>query len=398
MKKTIIMLFKAAFITAAAVILSVSCSDKGKTTEELGEQLIYMPQASMYNGGITNEYPVPLEGISVPNYTISDEGQLQIVLGVYRSGEAKLEAYDVSVSYDAAATAAAVTSIGASAVAIPEGVFSFPDKVSVKDGERSATFYLTVDMAAIRTDHPDYYDKQIVCAVSISNPSKYKLNESLSTTVVSITGSAFIDAPEPEPTIVNLVKCGDFGTDASTYWTIKKINDDDVDVMRIRNGQLEISRDASTPCTDNKRVVCYNHLESPLEAGKWYKMSVKISVPTPVTWYSRGIDLGFCVFGLDPAVQNDYKANKDKIFFVDTDMEAARKEVGPLHGTDGFVNFPTVCTYCNPAELKTNGGIFQAVEGQEWVGFYLRQRNTLLDMNTVIFDDVMIYEVEEPAE
>ena len=90
----------------------------------------------------------------------------------------------------------------------------------------------------------------------------------------------------------------------------------------------------------------------------------------------------------------DYKANKDKIFFVDTDMEAARQEVGPLHGTDGYVNFPTVCTYCNPADLKTNGGIFQAVEGQEWVGFYLRQRNTLKELNPVYFDDVIIQKVE----
>ena len=30
---------------------------------------------------------------------------------------------------------------------------------------------------------------------------------------------------------------------------------------------------------------------------------------TPCTWYSRGIDLGFCVFGVDPSGLNDYKAN-----------------------------------------------------------------------------------------
>ncbi len=379
---------------AAAAFLTFSCKENGK--EELGVQLVYMPQASMYNGGITNEYPVPLEGISIANYTLSEEGEMKVVLGVTRSGEAKLEAYSVTVGYDPAATAAAVSSMGENAVAIPDGTFSVPSSVSVPAGERQATFYLTVDMAKIREEHKDFYNKKIICAVKISNPTKYELNNDLSTTLVSITGSEFIEAPEPAPTIVNLVKCGDFETDASKYWTIKKINDDDVDVMQIRNGHLEISRSASTPCTDNKRVVCYNKLESPLEVGKWYKMSVKMSVPTPVTWYSRGIDLGFCVFGLDPAVQNDYKANNDKIFFVDTDMENARKDVGPLHGTDGFVNFPTVCTYCKPAELKTNGGIFQAVAGQEWVGFYLRQRNTLLDMNTVIFDDVMIYEVDAP--
>lgn len=395
MKKFSMIMCAAAALFAGAV-LAVSCGDD-KKNENLGEMLVYMPQASMYNGGITNEYPVPLEGISVPNYTISDAGQMNIILGVYRSGEANLEAYDVTVAYDAAATAAAVSSIGEGAVAIPEGTFSVPSSVSVTAGERSNTFYLAVDMAKIREEHADFYNKKIICAVRISNPTKYTLNESLSTTIVSITGSEFIEAPEPAPTIVNLVKCGDFGEGASTYWTIKKINDDDIDVMQIKNGQLEISRPASNPCTDNKRVVCYNHLEAPLEAGKWYKMSVKMSVPTPVTWYSRGIDLGFVVFGEDPSNMNDYKVNNDKNFFVDTDMENARKEVGPLHGTEGFVNFPTVCTYCKPAELKTNGGIFQAVAGQEWVAFYLRQRNTLLDMNTVIFDDVMIYEVDAPA-
>lgn len=194
----------------------------------------------------------------------------------------------------------------------------------------------------------------------------------------------------------NLVQCGDFETDPASHWTIKNVNGDKVNVMSFDNGCLKIER--PTASDKDYRFVCYNKLSAPLEAGKWYKMSVKMSVPTACTWYARGIDLGFCVFGIDPATLNDYKANKDKIFFVDTDMENARKEVGPLHGTESFVNFPTVCTYCNPAALKTNGGIFKAVEGQQWVGFYLRQRSSLKDLNAIYFDDVTIQQVDAPEE
>ena len=379
-------------LLAAAVVAGCEPSD---SNEDLGERLIYMPQASMLNGGTTNEYPVPLPNMSVSNYTLNEEtGMMDIILGVYCSGEGKFDGYAVDVAYNEEATTAALETV-ANAVALPvELIKALPEKVTVPSGSRQTTFNMTVDLGTLVADHADWYDKNILAAVTISNPSKYALNESLSTTIVSITGSEFMEAPEPPAPINNLVPCGDFA-DASK-WTIKNVNSDAVEAMRIKNGQLEIGR--TTASDNNYRWICYTELPAPLEAGKWYKMAVKMNVPTPVTWYSRGIDVGFCVFGIDPSGLNDYKANPDVVFYVDTDMEAARQPpTGPLHGTQEPVNFPTVCTSCKPVELKTNGGIFQAVEGQKWVGFYLRQRNTLVEMNTFYFDDVMVYEVEEPV-
>lgn len=382
-------------IFSMVVVTLLICSCTGIDGEELGVQLVYMPQACMYNGGISNEYPVPMTGLNIDNYNITEDGQLTIPLGVYRSGRGRLQSYSVGLSFNQSATDEALGTIK-SAVALPEGSFTIPSSVSVKDGQRDEVFHLNVDMAAIRQEHPDYYQNKLIAAFSINNPSRYELNPKLSTVIVSIDGKSFIEAPPtpPEPELKNLVVCGDFEDNPEEHWIIKNINNDPEEVMCIKNGHLEISR--SSASDKDYRFVCYNKLDAPLEAGKWYKMSVKINVAVPVTWYARGIDLGFCVFGIDPATLKDYKANKDNIFFVDTDMENARKEVGPLHGTDGFVNFPTVCTYCNPADLKTNGGVFQAVEGQQWVGFYLRQRNTLAEMNKIIFDDIVIAEVDEP--
>lgn len=386
-------LLKLSWILLAAAFVA-GCEREG-STEDLGERLIYMPQASMFNGGTTNEYPVPLPNMSVPNYTLNEEtGMMDIILGVYCSGEGQFDGYEVDVKYNEEATTAALETV-ANAVALPvELITALPEKVTVPSGSRQTTFNMTVNLAQLVADHADWYDKNIIAAVTISNPSKYKLNENLSTTIVSITGAEFMEAPEPPAPINNLVPDGGF--DDASKWTIKNVNSDAEETMRIKNGQMEIGR--TTASDNNYRWICYTELPEPLVAGKWYKMAAKLSVPTPVIWYSRGIDIGFCVFGVNPDGLNDYKANKDVLFYVDTDMEAARQApTGPLHGTEGFVNFPTVCTSCNPLDLKTNGGIFQAVEGQKWVGFYLRQRNSLKEMNTFYFDDVMVYEVEEPV-
>lgn len=235
-----------------AAIMFAGC-EPSSSDENLGERLIYMPQASMYNGGTTNEYPVPLPNMSVANYALNEEtGMMDIILGVYCSGAGEFDGYKVDVAYNEAATTAALETV-ANAVALPTDLIeALPAEVTVPSGSRQTTFHMTVDLNTLIAEHADWYDKNIIAAVTISNPSKYKLNESLCTTIVSITGSAFMEAPEPPAPINNLVPCGDF-SDASK-WTIKNVNSDAVTVMNIKNGQLELSR--GTASTDNYRWIC----------------------------------------------------------------------------------------------------------------------------------------------
>ena len=72
------------FILASVIMFSCEADDNEK---EWGYAKIYMPQASILNGGLTNnEYPVPLKNNAATNNYKFDEAnkRLQVTLGVYR--------------------------------------------------------------------------------------------------------------------------------------------------------------------------------------------------------------------------------------------------------------------------------------------------------------------------
>lgn len=168
----------------------ISC-DEDDNNKEWGYAKIYMPQASILNGGLSNnDYPVPLNNnASTKNYKLDEANKiLYVYLGVYRSGLQKLESYSVQVAPDNAATVAYVAGNSARAV-LPSDAYTLPDIVTVPNGKRETTFYLTVDLSKLEAD---FSSKNIVLVVEISNPSKYELNESLSKTTVIINGSFFL--------------------------------------------------------------------------------------------------------------------------------------------------------------------------------------------------------------
>lgn len=171
-------------------LIMLSC-EKDDNKIEWGFAKIYMPQASILNGGlINNDYPVPLNNnASTKNYKLDEANNiLSVYLGVYRSGLQKLESYSVHVAADSAATAAYVTG-KSNMAALPSDAYTLPGIVTIPSGERETTFYLTVDLNKLGAD---LSSKSIVLVVGISNPSKYELNESLSKTTVIIDSSFFL--------------------------------------------------------------------------------------------------------------------------------------------------------------------------------------------------------------
>ncbi|MGI6520584.1 MAG: hypothetical protein ACOX2D_05555 [Fermentimonas sp.] len=173
------------------LILLLSCDDD-ISKREWGDSKIYMPQACMLDGGLTNNYPVPLNNNpSTNNYTINKEfGLLQIVLGVYRSGKQTLKGYSVEVAPNIIETKKFIMD-NDKRVMLPEDTYTLPSVVNVKDGERQAIFHLTIDLNKLTKEYPDFGTKDICLIVEISNPSKYELNEYLSKTNIIIDGSAF---------------------------------------------------------------------------------------------------------------------------------------------------------------------------------------------------------------
>lgn len=171
-----------------AMGLIVSMLSSCEKESEWGIKKIYMPQAVITNNS-NNEYPVPMTGQHDNNYHIED-GNLQVFLGVYRSGQGDLQSFSVNVYYDATATTD--TADANDRVALAEKYITIPSIVYVKDGTRQSTFYMTVDLAKLKADYPEYNEKKLIAVVGISNPSRYELNEDISKTTIVIDGSKFI--------------------------------------------------------------------------------------------------------------------------------------------------------------------------------------------------------------
>lgn len=263
MKKYNIFFNVLSFLIFTVVLTSCSEDDSEK---EWGNTLVYMPQATMLNGGLSNTYPVPFsDHMSTLNYVIDEEtNKLRIVLGVYRSGLQKLEAFSVKIGVDSEATITAANST-TRGVVLPQELYSLPQEVSVQNGEREKVFYLDIDLEKLRTDYSIYNKNKLVLVVGISNPSKYELNEKLSKTTIVIDGSSFIPAPP-------IVMGGDFETGSEQYWTSQYLYSLPQNPSGIINGKLVLDYGATN---DRGDYVWYHEIE--LEKDLLYTYSCDVT-------------------------------------------------------------------------------------------------------------------------
>ena len=163
--------FKSLVLCAAILFAFVSC-EKPDSEKAWGIPLIYMPQANY------NPYVVPNGGSAAQtnlNYSIDDDNDvLNIFLGVYRSGLQEKLSYKVNVNVEN--TALKGTTL------LPAAYYDIPMEVVCPDGERDATFYLSVDLNYLKANR----NKDFSVVVYISDPSRYALNEDLCSTTVRI--------------------------------------------------------------------------------------------------------------------------------------------------------------------------------------------------------------------
>ena len=149
----------------------VSC-EKPDSEKEWGIALIYMPQSNY------DPYIVPNSGTDAQinrNFSFDSVNmKLNVFLGVYRSGLQALESYTVNLASEPVSVDGAMI--------LPEGQYHLPSSVTCPDGQRDATFYLEVDLGFLANNQANNYS----LAVSISDPSRYELNEDLSRTEILI--------------------------------------------------------------------------------------------------------------------------------------------------------------------------------------------------------------------
>ena len=257
-------LYKHFFLLAISLILLISCNDD-LSKKEWGHAKIYIPQASILNGGISNDYPVSLKNNPATNNFRWNKktNVLEVVLGVYRSGLESLKAFSVTVSTNTTATHETVSKTN-KGYALPKDTYSLPSKVDVKDGERQAIFYLSVDLNKIIANYPYLATRKLCLTVEISNPTFYELNSKLSKVNVVIDGSAFLPAPK-------IVKGGDMGKESMAYWTVIRLSKPNpvfTNAVTFEDGYLKLTY-GNEPTEANTAI--FQEIE--LEGGKEYKIS-----------------------------------------------------------------------------------------------------------------------------
>lgn len=166
-----------AFIGLSTFILLVAGScQKGDEDLDYGFGYIYIPQATV-SSGLNNHYPVP-SGSGENTYNFKEENdKLNVILGVLRSGKiTNALGFTVDIVTSSNLTDDAVSSGTISnAMALPASLYEIPKNVTVNPGKDSAAFYLSVDINAL-TDGT-YDGKNLVLAVSISNPTNFELSD-----------------------------------------------------------------------------------------------------------------------------------------------------------------------------------------------------------------------------
>jgi len=323
----------------------LSC-EEADNEKEWGISLVYMPQAAILNGGLDNNYPVPLNNNPATQNYFIDEGTntMKIVLGVYRSGLQKLQSYSVKVSVDDIATANAVKSISR-AVALPTDVYSLPEEVPVADGERENTFYLSVDMNKLLGKYGNYNSNKLVLAVRIKDPTRYELNEDLSTTIVVINASSFMPAP-------TIISGGDFEDGTESFWMIKTVDGTyNENYVKIQGGHLSISYGAD-PVTQS--MACYQSIQ--LLQGVKYKLSADFTC----SGTAKDGQFFFCISTNEPVEGSGY-IDPQSGLFANIDTWQPNGLGTKISGT-----MPQVATWTGGID-KTSGEFTPSAPGQYYI-------------------------------
>ena len=156
-------------IFSVCVLALTSCAE-GDGDKDYGLMKIYMPQA-MAGGGIGNIYNVPSGGGEYTYNFEADGDNINVFLGVMRSGKAAGEAFTVDIQTSEEQSAEQAAELGAEAM--PASVYTLPSKVTVEAGTNSKTFHLVLAKQALST----YAGKKLVLCIGLANPSKYELSD-----------------------------------------------------------------------------------------------------------------------------------------------------------------------------------------------------------------------------
>lgn len=172
-------------LLAVCLLGGMTACQKGDGNADYGNAFVYIPQATV-SGLIDSDYRVPSGGAeNTCNFTVKDNN-VNVMLGIVRSGKLAGKAFKVNVNVNEAKTSAAATRLGAEAM--PSSLYSLPSTASIDDGDNSGSFYLSLDKTGLQS----FEGKTLVLNVSISNPTEYELSKNATDVNVVVNVDALL--------------------------------------------------------------------------------------------------------------------------------------------------------------------------------------------------------------
>lgn len=163
-------------------LLIASCG-KDNSQINYGSNLIYMPQAAQAVNAGNSAYNIPGNQTDPRTYNFTRNGaNIEIFLGVYLSGKIVDNPFgvDITTKPDTINTLISSGGLGSQVILMPSNIFVLPSHIDVYKGQNEANFKLSIDTGTLRS----YTGQNLAVAVNIANPTVYKLNATLCTTII----------------------------------------------------------------------------------------------------------------------------------------------------------------------------------------------------------------------
>jgi hypothetical protein len=187
---------KTLILLSITCVITVSCS-KDDSKKEYGFSKIFMPQAVINSGGVDNNYIIPSgTDSSTYNYYVDTKtNKLSVILGASLAGPST-DAYSVDIQVNNDTIQKMFTNKVLDTALyklLPSSMYTLANKLNVAQGARSGTFTLDIDISQLKSII--YTGKYLVLAVKLANPTKYLLNDAISTTIVVLNVNALVIGP-----------------------------------------------------------------------------------------------------------------------------------------------------------------------------------------------------------
>jgi hypothetical protein len=169
-----------------AIVTFVSC-EKDISADKIGIENVYIPQ-SISKSTSDNNYAVPgnINYGDAKNFKDDEtSNKVLVYLGVSKSGKEDTQPFTVAISSRADTINTLITK-GAGFVLLPTTAYTIPANVSLAAGQSTVGFNMVIDKPTLKT----YAGKKVAACVTLSNPSKYSLNDQAKKVIIIIDVNA----------------------------------------------------------------------------------------------------------------------------------------------------------------------------------------------------------------